>query len=134
MLLSEEEGHVLGAMDLEVLAGAPLSVGWVLGACGPGGASGFREVQLGDLELPASRATQPDRRWRRRFMRRHCALESLVTSWPWRLMAKLWTRGDKVRHSEILCLDKLRVSWMHIYVGTVCSYSCMTVCAHSCMK
>ena len=27
------------------------SVGWLLDARGPGGASGFREVQLGDLEL-----------------------------------------------------------------------------------
>lgn len=34
-----------GRVDLEVLAGA---LGWVLGACGLGGAAGFREVQLGD--------------------------------------------------------------------------------------
>jgi hypothetical protein len=47
-VLPSEEGVVLGArgrVDLEVLAGA---LGWVLGACGLGGAAGFREVQLGD--------------------------------------------------------------------------------------
>jgi hypothetical protein len=47
------------------------SVERVLGTRGPGGAAVFREVQLVYRELPASWATQPDGRWRRKRMRRH---------------------------------------------------------------
>jgi hypothetical protein len=62
VLSSEEESVVLARVDLEVLADA------LLGGCcvDLGGAAVFREVQLVDLELPASWVAQPDGRWRRK--------------------------------------------------------------------
>lgn len=51
VLPSEEEGAVLGARGPR--AAGRRSVWWVLGER----AAGFREVQLGDLELPAGWAT-----------------------------------------------------------------------------